>query len=123
MTDPAGAGLQATAPQALTRNGPASETAAPVSPELLKAIFQAGYPAQDKPAAGTVTLASGDPAVFVVTSARPGTLDAAAAATEMPMRAQQTAQINAAVEFTAYLEELKRTSKIKKNERLFAVEQ
>ena len=116
------AGLQPTAPQTLTRNGPATETGAPVSPELVKAIFQAGYPAQDKPAAGTVTLASGDPAVFVVTAARPGALDAAATA-EMPMRAQQTAQVNAAVEFTAYLEELKRTSKIKKNEKLFAVEQ
>ena len=37
-------------------------------------------------------------------------------------RAQQTAQVGAAVEFTAYMEEMKRTSKIKRNGKLFATE-
>jgi hypothetical protein len=38
------------------------------------------------------------------------------------MRSQQTAQIRAAVEFSAYLDELKRTAKIERNEKLFATE-
>jgi peptidyl-prolyl cis-trans isomerase D len=115
------AGLTPTAPQTVTRSGAESEAAAPVAPELIAAVYQAAYPAAGKPTAGTATLATGDQAMFVVSNVRPGGLDATAAA-ELPMRAQQTAQLNGAVEFTAYLEELKRTSKIKKNEKLFANE-
>ena len=118
----AAAGATPTAPQSVTRTGPVSEAAAPVSPELIKAVFQAPRPAgAGKVSAGTATLASGDQAVFAVSSVRPGTLDAAAT-TELPMRAQQTAQVRAAVEFSAYMEEMKRTSKIKRNEKLFATE-
>jgi peptidyl-prolyl cis-trans isomerase D len=113
------AGLKATAAQSVTRLGPENPEAAPVAPELVKAIFQVPHPVDGKPSAGAATLASGDQAVFVVKNVRAGGLDAAAAA-ELPMRAQQAAQLNGAVEFTAYLEELKRTSKIKKNDKLFA---
>ncbi|MGI9246439.1 MAG: peptidyl-prolyl cis-trans isomerase, partial [Steroidobacteraceae bacterium] len=115
------AGLQPTAPQVVGRSGPTSATAAPVAPELIKAVYQAPYPAPGKPSAGNTTLASGDQAVFVISSVRPGTLDATAAA-ELPQRAQQAAQLHAAVEFAAYVEELKRTSKIRKNDQLFATE-
>ncbi|HEX6570574.1 MAG TPA: peptidyl-prolyl cis-trans isomerase, partial [Steroidobacteraceae bacterium] len=118
----ASANTTATETQSITRQGPVSDTAAPVAPELVKAVFQATRPAGDgKVTAGTATLASGDQAVFVVSNVRPGTLDAAAQA-ELPMRAQQTAQLRAAVEFSAYMDELKRTSKVKRNERLFATE-
>jgi peptidyl-prolyl cis-trans isomerase D len=117
------AGATATGTQTVTRQGATGESSAPVAPELIKAIFQAPRPAGDgKPSTGTATLASGDQAVFVVSNVRPGTLDAAAAQAELPMRSQQTAQIRAAVEFSAYLDELKRTAKIERNEKLFATE-
>ncbi|HET7204463.1 MAG TPA: SurA N-terminal domain-containing protein [Steroidobacteraceae bacterium] len=117
------AGATPTPPQAVRRTGPVSETAAPVAPELVKAVFQAPRPAgEGKVSAGTATLASGDQAVFVVSSVRAGTVDATAA-TELPLRAQQTAQVRAAVEFSAYMEELRRTSKIERNARLFATDQ
>jgi peptidyl-prolyl cis-trans isomerase D len=113
------AGARPTAPQTVTRDGPTTEAAAPVAPELVKAVYQAPYPAAGKVSAGNATLASGDQVVFVVSNVRPGGLDAQSAA-ELPIRAQQAAQLNAAIEFTAYLEELKRTSKVRKNERLFS---
>ncbi len=115
------AGLTVTAPQTVTRSGPVSETAAPVPPELIKAVYQAPYPSAGMPSAGSVTLASGDAVAFAVTGVQPGGLDATAAA-ELPQHAQQFAQVNGAVEFTAYLEELKRTSKVKVNDKLFATE-
>ncbi len=115
------AGLTVTAPQTVTRSGPVSETASPVPPELIKALYQAPYPSAGKPSAGSVTLASGDAVAFAVTGVQPGGLDATTAA-ELPQRAQQFAQVNGAVEFTAYLEELKRTSKVKVNDKLFATE-
>ena len=124
-TAAASVGATATATQAVTRQGPTDATGAPVAPELIKAIFQAPRPAgegEKHASVGTATLASGDQAVFVVSNVKPGTLDAATAQAELPARAQQTAQIRAAVEFSAYLDELKRTAKIKRNERLFATE-
>lgn len=115
------AGAQPTAVQALTRLGPQSETAAPIAPEMLKAIFQAPRPAgADKFSAGTTTLASGDQAVFVVTAVRPG--DTAAQMAAMPDLVQRLAQLTASVELNAYLDELRRTAKIKRNEKLFATE-
>jgi peptidyl-prolyl cis-trans isomerase D len=117
----AGAGLKPAAPQPVTRRGAVSEGAAPVAPELIKAAFQATRPGAGKVTASTATLASGDQAVFAVSDVRPGTLDAAGQA-ELPMRVQQAAQLRAAIEFDAYLEELRRTAKISKNERLFATE-
>ena len=90
-------------------------------PELLQAIFQAPRPAgAGKVSAGVVTLASGDPAVFVVSTASPGT--PAAFGGNLAEQAQNLATQNAAIEFDAYLAELRRTAKIKRNEKMFATE-
>jgi peptidyl-prolyl cis-trans isomerase D len=118
----AAAGTTATAMQAINRRGALTEGAEPLAPELIKAAFQASRPqGEGKVSADTATLASGDAAVVVVSAVHPGTLDAAGQA-ELPMRAQQAAQVHAAVEFKAYLDELRRTAKIKMNEKLFATE-
>jgi hypothetical protein len=90
-------------------------------PELLKAIFQAPRPAgAGKVSAGVATLASGDPAVFVVSSANPGT--PAVFGGDLAEQAQSLASQNAAIEFDAYLGELRRTAKIKLNDKVFAAE-
>ena len=92
-----------------------------VVPELLQAIFQAPRPAgAGKVSAGVATLASGDPAVFVVSSANPGT--PAAFGGNLSEQAQNLATQNAAIEFDAYLTELRRTAKIKRNDKVFAAE-
>lgn len=117
-------GATPTAPQTVTRQGPTEASGAPLSPELIKAIFQAPRPAAaDRPSVGVTTLASGDQAVFVVSNVRPGSFAGTNAAADLPLRAQQTAQLNASVEFAAYLGELRRTAKIKRNEKLFASDQ
>ena len=117
-------GAKPTAPQSVTRRGPVDETAAPVAPELIEAVFRAPRPAgEGKASAATATLASGDQAMFVVSNVRPGALADTAAAAELPLRAQQAAQVHAAVEFSAYMEQLKDTAKITRNERLFAADQ
>ena len=90
-------------------------------PELLQAMFQAPRPAgAGKVSAGVATLASGDPAVFVVSSANPGT--PAAFGGNLAEQAQNLATQNAAIEFDAYLAELRRTAKIKRNDKMFATE-
>jgi len=116
----AAAGAQATAVQPVTRAGLQGETAAPIAPAMLKAIYQAPRPAAGKVSASTTTLASGDQAVFVVTDARPG--DAAAQLAQIPDLAQRLSQQTAAVELNSYLDELRRNAKIKRNEKLFATE-
>jgi len=115
------AGTTATAPQSVNRRGPTAEGAAPMVPELLKAVFQAPRPASaGKVSAGVATLASGDPAVFVVSSATPGS--PATLGGNLTEQAQSLATQNAAIEFDAYLAELRRTAKIKRNEKLFAAD-
>jgi peptidyl-prolyl cis-trans isomerase D len=117
------AGATATVRQTVDRQGRSDANGTPMPPELVKAVFQAPRPAgEGKTSVGTATLASGDQAVFVVSDVRPGKLEGTAAEAQLPLRAQQTAQIQAAVEFGAYLDELRRTAKIKRNERLFATE-
>jgi peptidyl-prolyl cis-trans isomerase D len=107
--------------QAVNRQGPMTEGAAPMVPELLKGIFQAPRPAgAGKASAGVATLASGDPAVFVISAARVGTPEALGPG--LTEQAQNLATQNAAVEFDAYVGELRRTAKIKRNETLFATE-
>ncbi len=107
--------------QAVNRQGPMAEGAAPMVPELLKGIFQAPRPAgEGKVSAGVATLASGDPAVFVISAARVGTPEALGPG--LAEQAQNLATQNAAVEFDAYVGELRRTAKIKRNETLFATE-
>jgi len=114
-------GSTPTASQSVSRQGPTAEGAAPMVPELLKAVFQAPRPAgAGKVSAGVATLASGDPAVFVVSSATPGT--PAAFGGNLAEQAQNLATQNATIEFDAYLAELRRTAKIKRNDKVFATE-
>jgi peptidyl-prolyl cis-trans isomerase D len=114
-------GSTPTASQSVSRQGPTAEGAAPMVPELLQAIFQAPRPAgAGKVSAGVATLASGDPAVFVVSSANPGT--PAAFGGNLAEQAQNLATQNATIEFDAYLAELRRTAKIKRNDKVFATE-
>jgi peptidyl-prolyl cis-trans isomerase D len=114
-------GSTPTSTQSVSRQGPTAEGAAPMVPELLQAIFQAPRPAgAGKVSAGVATLASGDPAVFVVSSANPGT--PAAFGGNLAEQAQNLATQNATIEFDAYLAELRRTAKIKRNDKLFATE-
>ena len=114
-------GSTPSASQSVGRRGPTAEGAAPMVPELLKAIFQAPRPAgAGKVSAGVATLASGDPAVFVVSAATPGS--PASFGGNLAEQAQALASQNAAIEFDAYLTELRRTAKIKRNEKMFAVE-
>ncbi len=120
-TAAASVGTTATASQSVTRRGPTTEGAAPMVPELLKAIFQVPRPAGPaKVSAGVVTLASGDPAVFVVSAATPGS--PASFGGNLAEQAQNLSTQNATIEFDAYLMELRRTAKIKRNDRVFAAE-
>ncbi len=93
-----------------------------VPPELAKAAFVAGRPAADgKPVAGTVSLANGDTLAFIVKSAQAGTLPSGGEELLIARRqnALQGAQRNAAAEFGAYTNELRRTSKIERNPATF----
>ena len=87
-------GFTADDPQSVTRRGAVGETAAPVAPEMLKPVFRAPRPAgPGKASAGTVMLASGDPAVFVVTAVKSGSVASSPDATvRMPERAQAAQQ-------------------------------
>jgi peptidyl-prolyl cis-trans isomerase D len=120
-TAAASVGSTPTASQSVSRRGPTAEGAAPMVPELLKAIFEVPRPSgAGKVSAGVATLASGDPAVFVVSAATPGS--PASFGGNLAEQAQSLANQNAAIEFDAYLSELRRTAKIKRNEKLFATE-
>jgi len=121
VTAAAALGVTPAAAQTVNRQGPTTEGAAPMVPELLKAVFQVPRPAAaGKVSAGVATLASGDPAVFVVSAARVGTPEALGPG--LTEQAQNVANQNARIEFDAYLGELRRTAKIKRNEKLFATE-
>ncbi len=120
-TAAASVGATATVPQSVNRRGPTTEGAAPMVPELLKAIFQVPRPAgAGKVSAGVATLASGDPAVFVVSAVKPGSPESFGG--NLAEQAQNLATQNATVEFDAYLMELRRTAKIKRNDKVFAAE-
>ncbi len=120
-TAAASVGATPMASQSVSRSGPLTEGAAPMVPELLKAIFQAPRPAgAGKVSAGVATLASGDPAVFVVSAVTPGS--PASFGGNLSEQAQNLATQNATIEFDAYLAELLRTAKIKRNSKVFATE-
>jgi peptidyl-prolyl cis-trans isomerase D len=114
-------GTAPTPAQAVTRQGPATETGAPMPPELVKAVFQAPRPAAGKSVAGSATLASGDQAVFVISGVESGKPEGEPAA--LAQRVQASAAQHAQTEFEAYLQELRRGAKIKKNDTLFAADQ
>jgi peptidyl-prolyl cis-trans isomerase D len=120
-TAAAAAGAAAFPAQAVNRQGPTTEGAAPMVPELLKTAFQMPRPeATGKASTGVATLASGDPAVIVVTAARPGTPEAFGSS--LAEQASALSQQHAAAEFTAYVEQLRQEAKIKRNAKLFATE-
>lgn len=113
----AATGMVTTSKSALTRAGEDG-----VPPELAKAAFVAGRPGADgKPVAGTVGLANGDTLAFIVKSAQAGSLPAGGEELLIARRqnALQGAQRNAAAEFGAYTNELRRTSKIERNPATF----
>jgi len=117
----ASAGATAFATQAVSRQGPTTPGAAPMVPELLKAAFQAPRPAADgKVGTNVATLASGDPAVVVVSAVRPGTPEMFGG--NLAEQAQELSRQLSASEFDAYLAQLRLGAKIKRNDKLFATE-
>ncbi len=117
----ASAGAIAFAAQPISRQGPTTPGAAPMVPELLKAAFQTPRPAADgKVGTNVATLASGDPAVVVVSAVRPGTPEMFGG--NLTEQAQELSRQLSASEFDAYLAQLRQTAKIKRNDKLFATE-
>lgn len=108
-----GLGVLAAGATTVSRNSEA------VPPELLKAAFTAPHPADGKASAGTAVLASGDVAIFAVNAVRPGRTDSPEASMTLAL-AMQRAQGQAGVaEFAAYVKELERNAKVKRNEKVF----
>jgi peptidyl-prolyl cis-trans isomerase D len=87
--------------------------------ELVTAIFAAPRPAEGKPSAGTASLPGGDVAVFVVNSARPGSMAEMQQAATFAQEVQQLAVQGAMSEFRAYVDELARGAEITRNSKLF----
>ena len=117
----AAAGLQPSLPTVVNRQAAVDETAPPVAPEMLKPVFRTPRPAgTGKASAGTVTLASGDQAVFAVSAVTPGSPGTTATdAAQVAQRRQAAAGAAASAEFGAYLRDMERTAKIKRNDKLF----
>jgi hypothetical protein len=90
-----------------------------VPPELLDAVFTTAPPAGGRLASGVAALPSGDVALFVVSGVRPGSISSPEAAAALPGRAQQAAEQMAMTELSAYVAELERKAKIKRNPKLF----
>jgi len=115
------AGLQPSAPEVVNRQGAVSETAPPVAPEMLKPVFSTPRPVGvGKVTAGTVTLASGDQAVFAISKVTPGSIGNSP--TDVAQAAQQREQASAAAasaEFGAYVRDIERIAKIKRNDKVF----
>jgi peptidyl-prolyl cis-trans isomerase D len=87
-------------------------------PELSKAVFTVAAPEAGKTTPGTVSLANGTAALFVVSAVRPGTLPAGDAA-QLAEFVQQAGQQAALAEFLAYVAEIERTAKVTRNARVF----
>jgi hypothetical protein len=96
-----------------------TRTAEALPPELLEAVFATSPPATGKPASGVAALPGGDVALFVISAVRPGSISSPEAAAELPGRAQQAAEQMALTELSAYVAELERKAKIKRNPKLF----
>jgi len=88
-------------------------------PELITAVFAAAAPGAAKPTPGKATLASGDPVLFVVNARRPGSLPAAGATDELAARQRAVAGRAGASEVAAYMMQLERDARIKRNDRAF----
>ena len=96
-----------------------SRTADSVAPELLQAVFTAAHPTAGKVSAGTAVLGNGDVAIFTVIDVRPGKTDSPEAALSMAQTAQRAQGQAGVAEFVAYVKELERNAKIKRNDKVF----
>jgi len=106
-------GLQPAGATSVTRTSEA------VPPDLLKAVFKAPHPAAGKVSAGTAVLANGDVALFAVSGVRKGSMDSPETATRLAETMQHSQRQAATAEFAAYVTELERTAKVKRNEKVF----
>ena len=106
-------GLQPVGATTLTRTNEG------LPPELLKAVFAVAAPGAGKLSSGTATLPGGDAALFVVSAVRPGSLTSPEAAAGLSGTAQQAAMQSALGEFSAYVTEIERNSKVTRNRKLF----
>ena len=106
-------GLQPAGATSVTRTSEA------VPPDLLKAVFKAPHPATGKVSAGTAVLANGDVALFAVSGVRKGSMDSPETATRLAETMQHSQRQAATAEFAAYVTELERTAKVKRNEKVF----
>jgi peptidyl-prolyl cis-trans isomerase D len=88
-------------------------------PELVTAVFAATAPVGEKPTAGKTTLASGDPVLFVVNARRAGSLPAASAPDELAATQRAASGRTAASEVAAYMTQLERDARIKRNDKAF----
>ena len=112
----AGAGAQLTPKQSLGRAG-----AEAVAPEVMKSAFALARPEPGKVSVGTALLANGDAAVVLVSAVRSGEV-AIPAEQLQALRAQTARRVadqSAATEFAAYVNEVQRTAKVKKNPAVF----
>jgi peptidyl-prolyl cis-trans isomerase D len=91
-------------------------TDATLPPELVRAVFAAGH---SPGSAATVTLANGDVAVFRLDAVRPGAAQPGSSPEELAQRIQQQSGRAALAEFSAYVSELERTAKIRRNDKVF----
>ena len=98
-----------------------SRTTEVIPAALRKAVFTAARPAPGKATGGTAVLSDGDVAVFAVTAVRAGIAPAGPdAAVQLAQVMEKTAGMAARADFTAYVNELDRTAKIKLNDQVFA---
>jgi peptidyl-prolyl cis-trans isomerase D len=88
-------------------------------PELLTAIFAAAGPAEAKPIPGKTTLANGDPVLFMVNARRPGSPPSTGATEELAATQRAAAGRTAASEVAAYMTQLERDARIKRNDKAF----
>jgi hypothetical protein len=82
----------------------------------VRAVFAAGH---SPGSAATVTLANGDVAVFRLDAVRPGAAQSGSSPEELAQRIQQQSGRAALAEFSAYVSELERTAKIRRNDKVF----
>jgi len=82
-------------------------------------VFAVAAPGAGKLSSGTATLPGGDAALFVVSAVRPGSLTSPEAAAGLSGTAQQAAMQSALGEFSAYVTEIERNSKVTRNRKLF----
>jgi hypothetical protein len=87
--------------------------------ELIAAVFAAAAPTGERSTPGKTSLTSGDPVLFVVNARRPGTAPEAGAADELVAARRLASGRVAASEFAAYVTQLERDAKIKRNNKAF----